>query len=85
MCLAIPALIKSIDGYLAEVEIGGLTRQASLQLTPEARVGDYVLLHTGYAISVIDQREAEETLKLLEEIARQPDDYRQGQLYTTVD
>jgi hydrogenase expression/formation protein HypC len=85
MCLAIPALIKSMDGYLAEVEIGGLSRQASLQLTPEARVDDYVLLHTGYAISVIDQREAEETLKLLEEIASQPDDYRQRQLYTTMD
>jgi hydrogenase expression/formation protein HypC len=78
MCLAIPALVKSMDGYLAEVEIGGLTRQASLQLTPEARVGDYVLLHTGYAISIIDQKEAQETLKLLEEIAVQPDDYRQG-------
>jgi hydrogenase expression/formation protein HypC len=78
MCLAIPALVKSMDGYLAEVEIGGLTRQASLQLTPEARVGDYVLLHTGYAISIIDQKEAQETLKLLEEIAGQPDDYRQG-------
>jgi hydrogenase expression/formation protein HypC len=77
MCLAIPALIKSIDGYLAEVEVGGLTRQASLQLTPEARVGDYVLLHTGYAISVIDQKEAEETLKLMAEIVSQPDDYGQ--------
>ena len=58
MCLAIPALVKSIDGYLAEVEVGGVTRQASLQLTPEAKVGDYVLLHTGYAINVIDPMEA---------------------------
>lgn len=71
MCLAIPALIKSIDGYLAEIEVGGVTRQASLQLTPGAKVGDYVLLHTGYAINVIDPVEAEETLKLLEEIASQ--------------
>jgi len=71
MCLAIPARVKSIDGYLAEVEVGGVTRQASLQLTPEARVGDYVLLHTGYAINVIDEDEAEETLKLLAEIANQ--------------
>ena len=77
MCLAVPALIRSIDGYLAEVEIGGLTRQASLQLTPEAKVGDYVLLHTGYAISIIDQEEAGETLKLLEEIAGQIDDSQQ--------
>jgi hydrogenase expression/formation protein HypC len=68
MCLAIPALIKSIKGYQAEVDIEGVTRDASLQLTPEAKVGDYVLLHTGYAISVIDPAEAEETLKLLREL-----------------
>ena len=71
MCLAIPARVKSVDGYLAEVEIGGVTRQASLQLTPEARVGDWVLLHTGYAINIIDPVEGEETLKLLEEMANQ--------------
>ena len=71
MCLAIPALVKSIDGSLAEVEVGGVSRQASLRLTPEARVGDYVLLHTGYAISIVDEEEAQETLKLLNEIASQ--------------
>ena len=69
MCLAIPALIKSIDGKEAEVEIGGISRRISLWLTPEARVGDYALLHTGYAINIIDQEQAQETLKLLEEIA----------------
>jgi hydrogenase expression/formation protein HypC len=69
MCLAIPALIKSIEGKEAEVEIGGISRRASLWLTPEAKVGDYVLLHTGYAINIIDQEEAKETLKLLEEMA----------------
>jgi len=69
MCIAIPALIKSIEDKEAEVEIGGVTRRISLWLTPEAEVGDYVLLHTGYAINILDQEEAEETLKLLEEIA----------------
>jgi len=69
MCLAIPAQIKSIEGHQALVEIGGVTRQASIQLTPEAKVGDYVLLHTGYAINIIDQDEAEETLKLLRELS----------------
>jgi hydrogenase expression/formation protein HypC len=68
MCLAIPALIKSIDGQQAEVDIEGVTRDVSLQLTPEAKVGDYVLLHTGYAISIIDEAEAEETMKLLKEL-----------------
>ena len=69
MCLAIPALIKLIEDKEAEVEIGGISRRISLWLTPEAKVGDYVLLHTGYAINILYQEEAEETLKLLEEIA----------------
>jgi hydrogenase expression/formation protein HypC len=69
MCLAIPALIKSIKGKDADVEIGGVSRRISLYLTPDAKVGDYVLLHTGYAISIVDQQEAEETLRLFEQIA----------------
>ena len=47
MCLAIPALIKSINGQQAVADIEGVTRDISLELTPEAKVGDYVLLHTG--------------------------------------
>jgi hydrogenase expression/formation protein HypC len=69
MCLAVPALIKSINGQQAIADIEGITREISLQLTPEAKVGDYVLLHTGYAISIIDAEEAEETLKLLKKVA----------------
>ena len=46
-----------------------MKRRASIVLTPEVKVGDYVLLHTGYAIGVVDEAEAEETLKLLEEVA----------------
>ncbi len=69
MCLAIPALIKAIDGKEAEAEIGGVSRRISLWLTPEAKVGDYVLLHTGYAINILDQEEAQETLRLLQEVA----------------
>ena len=69
MCLAIPALVKSIDGLEAEVEIGGIGRKASIMLTPEAKVGDYVLLHTGYAINIIDEEEARSTLDMFREIA----------------
>ena len=69
MCLAIPVRIVSVDGDEAEAEIGGVRRRVSITFTPEAKVGDYVLLHTGYAIGVIDEAEAKETLKLLEEIA----------------
>jgi hydrogenase expression/formation protein HypC len=68
MCLAIPALVKSVEGNQAIVDIDGVTREVSTMLTPEVKVGDYVLLHTGYAINVIDPAEAEETLKLLRQI-----------------
>ena len=68
MCLAIPALIISKEARKAVVDIDGVTRQIGLELTPEAEVGDYVLLHTGYAIHVIDEEEAKETMKLLKEI-----------------
>jgi hydrogenase expression/formation protein HypC len=68
MCLAIPTLIKSIDGQQAEVEIGGVQRTISLTLTPEAKVGDYVIVHTGFALSVLDEREAQETLQMFAEM-----------------
>ena len=69
MCLAVPVRVVSIEGNEAEVEIGGVRRRVSIVLTPEAGVGDYVLLHTGYAINVINEAEAQETLKILEEMA----------------
>lgn len=69
MCLAIPTLIKSIEGTTARAEVGEVERTISLVLTPEAQVGHYVLVHTGYAIGVIDEEEAQETLRLLEELA----------------
>ena len=69
MCLAIPARVMSVEGNEAEVEVGGVGRRASIVLTPEAKVGNYVLLHAGYAINVIDKEEAEETLRLFKEIA----------------
>jgi hydrogenase expression/formation protein HypC len=76
MCLAIPALVKSIEGNEAEAEIGGISRRVSLRLTPEAKTGDYVLVHTGYAISILDQEEAKETLRIFEEIAELAEEER---------
>lgn len=67
MCLAIPAKIESIDGDRAQADIRGLKRSIGLALLPDARVGEYVLLHAGFAIQRIDQHEAEETYRLLEE------------------
>jgi len=79
MCLAVPLRIVRIEGTMAEVELGGVLRQVSLVLTPEAQVGDYVLVHTGFAISRLDEQEAQETLALfaeLEEAAREQDEQR---------
>jgi hydrogenase expression/formation protein HypC len=69
MCLAIPARIVSINQQEAVIEIGGIRREANLWLTPEAKVGDYVLLHTGFAIAVLDENEARETLELIQAVA----------------
>jgi hydrogenase expression/formation protein HypC len=68
MCLAVPVAITSIAGDQAEVDIGGVKRTVSIVLTPEAKAGDYVLLHTGYAINILDEQEAKETLQLLQEL-----------------
>ncbi len=69
MCLAVPAKIKAINGFEAEVDIGGVGRTVNLMLTPDAQVGDYVYVHTGFAISVVDEAEALESLRLLQELA----------------
>jgi len=70
MCLAVPAKVISITGQIAQVELGGLTRQANIMLVPGLRLGDYVLLHAGFAIQTLDEADAQETLELLAEIAQ---------------
>jgi len=69
MCLAIPVQIEETEGSEATVVIGGVRRKISIALTPEARVGHYVLVHAGYAIGILDEEEAKESLKLFEEMA----------------
>ncbi|MDD4924088.1 MAG: HypC/HybG/HupF family hydrogenase formation chaperone [Dehalococcoidales bacterium] len=69
MCVAVPSLITALDGSDAVVDIGGISRKTSLMLTPEAKIGDYVLIHAGYAISIVDREEAEATLELFRELA----------------
>ena len=68
MCLAIPAKVTQIGAdSLADVEILGVKRQVSLDLTPQAGVGDYVLVHAGFAIEVVDEQFALETIELIRE------------------
>ncbi len=69
MCVAIPGRVKSIEGVTAEVEVGGITRQVNVQLTPEVKEDDYVLVHAGFSIHIIEEQEALETLKILSELA----------------
>ena len=68
MCVAVPALVVSLNGSEAEVDIEGVRRKTSIYLTPEVKVGDYVLMHAGFAIKIIDLQEARETIDLLRQI-----------------
>ena len=68
MCLAIPAKVTQIGAdSLADVDILGVKRQVSLDLTPQAGVGDYVLVHAGFAIEVVDEQFAQETIDLIKQ------------------
>jgi hydrogenase expression/formation protein HypC len=72
MCLAIPGKVISVEQNnglrVGRVQFGGIVRQASLDFVPEAEVGDYVMVHVGFAISRVDALEAERTYQLLEEM-----------------
>lgn len=74
MCLGIPGKLLEVhkqgDLSMGRVEFGGIVKDICLAYTPEAEVGDYVLVHVGFAISRIDEAEAQETFSLLEEIGR---------------
>lgn len=77
MCLAIPTQIIEIDEQqMATVTLGGVERRISLIMTPEAQVGDYVLVHTGYAIAVLSLEEAQASLEAFAALeAIQQDEY----------
>lgn len=72
MCLAVSAKIVSIEDALATVEIRGVRRSASLMLLPEAKVGDYVLVHAGFAMQVVSEEEVEEREALRAEMNGAP-------------
>ena len=68
MCLSIPAKVVSVSGDMAEVSVGGALFSAGLQMVENVGVGDYVLLHAGFAIEKLREDDALETLRLLKEI-----------------
>lgn len=72
MCLAVPAKVVEIKDQLASVELNGVRRAASLMLLPEAKLGDYVLVHAGFAMQIVEEKDAEETYALLAEMKGAP-------------
>lgn len=80
MCLAIPGKISSIesryDGMvrIAKVSFGGIVKEASLEMVPQAKEGDYVLVHVGVAISIVDEAEAQKTFEYLEAMGEVEDE-----------
>lgn len=68
MCLAIPVKVIEIKEKTARVEVGGVIREAALDLVKDVRVGDYLILHAGFAIQKLDEQEAEESLKIWREM-----------------
>jgi len=74
MCLAIPGKVietEEVDGMkMAKVSFGGMLKSVCLAYTPEAAAGDYVLVHVGFALTIVNQEEAERTFKLLEELGQ---------------
>ncbi|HID18283.1 TPA: HypC/HybG/HupF family hydrogenase formation chaperone [Candidatus Bathyarchaeota archaeon] len=69
MCLAIPARVLELSGRKAKVDFGGgVTREINVSLLERVKIGDYVIVHAGFAIQILDREEAEKTLKLWEEI-----------------
>jgi hydrogenase expression/formation protein HypC len=69
MCLAIPSKITRIENEMATIDVDGVQRQASLLLLEDAGVGDYVIVHAGFAIQKVDEQAAMETLQFLREAA----------------
>ena len=73
MCLAIPGKVIEINGDYAQVDFGGVTRRVGLALLEVVSEGDYIIVHAGYAIEILNEQEAEERLKLFHELAESID------------
>ena len=68
MCLGIPMRVKNLEGEFAQVETGKLLRRVNVQMLPDIRPGDYVIVHAGFAIEKVDPKKAKETLRMINEI-----------------
>ncbi len=68
MCIASPGLVKKITGLSAEVDFGGVTRSAETTLVPHVKKGDYVFVHAGFIITILEKKDALERMKLVREV-----------------
>ena len=68
MCLAVPMKVLKVDGDFGDAELGGIIKEVSLSLIDDVKVGDYILVHAGYAIQKIDENEALETISFLKKL-----------------
>ncbi len=78
MCLAVPAQLISINESIGTIELTGATRDCSLLLVPEAKVGDWLLVHAGFAVQIVDEEEAQATLEAFRELEELEEDYFAG-------
>ncbi|MDT7543419.1 MAG: hydrogenase expression/formation protein HypC [Acidobacteriota bacterium] len=80
MCLAIPGKIiemVDVENHIAKVDVGGVRRNINIGMLDDTKVGDYVLIHVGFAMTKIDEHEAEETLRILKEIGEYQTEFEQ--------
>jgi len=68
VCIAVPSKVLKIEGKIAETELGGVIRRVSIEMVPDVKVGDYVMVHAGVAISIVDKEEAEAQRELWNEL-----------------
>jgi len=68
MCLSVPGKIVKVDGVNAIVDFGGSRREISIMLVPDVKVGDYVLVHAGFAIQILEEEEAKKTIDVFKEV-----------------
>ena len=74
MCLAVPMRVVSVEGTKGTVELGGVEQPVNLTFTPDVEPGQYVIVHTGFALERLDEAEARRTIELLNELTAQADD-----------
>ena len=80
MCLAVPAQLVSVADMIGTITVTGVERSCSLALVPEAKVGDWVLVHAGFAVQIVDEEEAKATMEAFRELEALEQAYFEGKI-----